>query len=200
MLAESTARSTAINDGAARRLELLSGTHAEAARRLTEIRDVVTELLSRDSARGSLEDEVAKAVAGAMSGTAESPRGPGQNPPADSRVTRKTTKNPVTQPPTASLGAAAAPAQPVVGQPVVSQPVPPQPAGTGPAVPGPHARPAAGSAPAAPSSPTPQPPRTGATQRQAGSAERPLGLGRDQSGRDTTGDGSTRAPGQSPRP
>ena len=92
MLAESTARSTAINEGAARRLELLSGTHAEAARRLTEIRDVVTELLSRDAARGSLEDEVAKAVSSAVNGPGEAVRKLGADQPADSRMARKTTK------------------------------------------------------------------------------------------------------------
>jgi len=200
MLAESTARSTAINDGAARRLELLSGTHAEAARRLAEIRDVVTELLSRDSARGSLEDEVAKAVAGAMSGTAESPRVPGQSPPADARMARKTTK-PAAQTPAAASVGTTAPAQPVV-----SPSIAPQPAGPS----GPHARPAPGAAPTAPPSPAPQPVRSGgqrqagpaerqagtperqasAAERQASAAERPLGLGRDHSARDQAARGT----------
>src|SRR6266536_6457047 len=171
MLAESTARSTAINDGAARRLELLSGTHVEAARRLAEIRDVVTELLSRDSARGSLEDEVAKAVAGAMSGTAESPRVPGQSPPADARMARKTTK-PAAQTPAAASVGTTAPAQPVV-----SPSIAPQPAGPS----GPHARPAPGAAPTAPPSPAPQPVRSGG-QRQAGPAERQAGTPERQAG------------------
>src|SRR5260370_41370475 len=95
MLAESTARAPAINDGAARRLELLAGTHAEAARRLTEIRDVVTELLSRDSARGSLEDEVANTVAVAMgSAPVEPARSNGPDQPAAGRMARKGGKTP----------------------------------------------------------------------------------------------------------
>src|SRR6266496_3892752 len=164
MLAESTARSTAINDGAARRLELLS----------------------RDSARGSLEDEVAKAVAGAMSGTAESPRVPGQSPPADARMARKTTK-PAAQTPAAASVGTTAPAQPVV-----SPSIAPQPAGPS----GPHARPAPGAAPTAPPSPAPQPVRSGGqrqagpAERQAGPAERPLGLGRDHSARDQAARGT----------
>src|SRR5260370_35362738 len=100
MLAESTARAPAINDGAARRLELLAGTHAEAARRLTEIRDVVTELLSRDSARGSLEDEVANTVAVAMGRAPVEPaRSNGPNQPADGRLTGKGGNPPAPQPP-----------------------------------------------------------------------------------------------------
>jgi len=83
MVAESEARSAAIDNGAARRLELLSGTYAEAARRLTEIRDVAGELLSHDSARGSLEDEVAMTVAAAMSGTPEPAHGRAQRQSAD---------------------------------------------------------------------------------------------------------------------
>ena len=82
MLAEATARADAINDGASRRLELLSGTHAEAARRLTEIRDVVTDLLRQDSARGSLEDEVSETVATAMRESAR----PGPASPDASRA------------------------------------------------------------------------------------------------------------------
>lgn len=148
MLAESTARSTAINDGAARRLELLSGTHVEAARRLTEIRDVVTELLSRDSARGSLEDEVARAVAAAMSGNSESPRSEPPSPPAEARVPRKAaTKNvgaPSVQSPTSGVSAPSA-APSVVGR-VASQPA------------GAPSRPTPASTPTAPVPPAPQAP------------------------------------------
>ena len=67
-LDEATARATAIHDGAERRLNLLMSRHTEAIRRLTEIRDVVTTLVAGETDRGSLEDEVARAVAGAMSG------------------------------------------------------------------------------------------------------------------------------------
>ena len=65
-LDEATARATAIHDGAERRLNLLMSRHTEAIRRLTEIRDVVTTLVAGEASRGSLEDEVNKAVAGAM--------------------------------------------------------------------------------------------------------------------------------------
>jgi F0F1-type ATP synthase membrane subunit b/b' len=67
-LDEATARATAIHDGAERRLNLLMSRHTEAIRRLTEIRDVVTSLVAGEADRGSLEDEVARIVAGTASG------------------------------------------------------------------------------------------------------------------------------------
>ena len=63
MLDEATARASAIHDGAERRLNLLMSRHTETMRRLTEIRDVVTNLVASETSRGSLEDEVAKSVA-----------------------------------------------------------------------------------------------------------------------------------------
>src|SRR5580700_810366 len=69
-LDEATARATAIHDGAERRLNLLTSRHTEAIRRLTEIRDVVTTLVAGEADRGSLEDEVARSVAGAVAATA----------------------------------------------------------------------------------------------------------------------------------
>ena len=66
VLDEATARASAIHDGAERRLNLLMSRHSEALRRLTEIRDVVTGLVAGEVARGSLEDEVAKAVASSV--------------------------------------------------------------------------------------------------------------------------------------
>ncbi len=63
-LDEATARATAIHDGAERRLNLLISRHTETVRRLTEIRDVVTNLVAGETARGSLEDEVARALTG----------------------------------------------------------------------------------------------------------------------------------------
>jgi F0F1-type ATP synthase membrane subunit b/b' len=69
-LDEATARATAIHDGAERRLNLLMSRHTEAIRRLTEIRDVVTTLVAGETDRGSLEDEVARSVAGAMGAAA----------------------------------------------------------------------------------------------------------------------------------
>ena len=69
MLDEATARATAIHDGAERRLNLLVARHTETLRRLTEVRDVVTNLVAGEAARGSLEDEVARSVASAISGS-----------------------------------------------------------------------------------------------------------------------------------
>src|ERR1035438_1593804 len=69
MLDEATARATAIHDGAERRLNLLVARHTETLRRLTEVRDVVTNLVAGEAARGSLEDELARSVASAISGS-----------------------------------------------------------------------------------------------------------------------------------
>lgn len=77
MLDEATARATAIHDGAERRLNLLVARHTETVRRLTEVRDVVTNLVAGEVARGSLEEEVARSVASAVSG-------PGNGAPAAS--------------------------------------------------------------------------------------------------------------------
>jgi cell division septum initiation protein DivIVA len=76
MLDEATTRATAIHDGAERRLNLLTSRHTETMRRLTEIRDVVTNLVSSETARGSLEEEVAKSVATASGTTG--PASPGR--------------------------------------------------------------------------------------------------------------------------
>lgn len=73
-LDEATARATAIHDGAERRLNLLISRHTETVRRLTEIRDVVTSLVSGEVARGSLEDEVTRAL-GAQAAAASSTDG-----------------------------------------------------------------------------------------------------------------------------
>ena len=89
-LDDATARATAIHDGAERRLNLLISRHTETVRRLTEIRDVVTGLVSGEVARGSLEDEVNRALGvQAANGAAG---GGGQHDPAPSgplRVQRK---------------------------------------------------------------------------------------------------------------
>jgi cell division septum initiation protein DivIVA len=78
-LDEATARATAIHDGAERRLNLLMSRHTEAIRRLTEIRDVVTTLVAGEAARGSLEEEVARAVAAAQAeGNGGPPAAPGR--------------------------------------------------------------------------------------------------------------------------
>jgi cell division septum initiation protein DivIVA len=91
LLDEATARASAIHDGAERRLDLLKDRHAEAMRRLTEIRDVVTDLVAHDGTKGSLDEEVAKAVAATLgkpaqtapaanSPTASAPPQPGAKP------------------------------------------------------------------------------------------------------------------------
>ena len=81
-LDDATARATAIHDGAERRLNLLISRHTETVRRLTEIRDVVTGLVSGEVARGSLEDEVNRALGvQAANGAAG---GGGQHDPAPS--------------------------------------------------------------------------------------------------------------------
>src|SRR5579875_2162811 len=67
-LDEATARATAIHDGAERRLNLLSTRHAETIKRLTEILDGVSALVSAENARMSLEDEVEQATARAIAG------------------------------------------------------------------------------------------------------------------------------------
>ncbi len=69
-LDDATARATAIHDGAERRLNLLISRHTETVRRLTEIRDVVTSLVAGEAARGSLEDEVNRALTGQGNSTA----------------------------------------------------------------------------------------------------------------------------------
>ena len=82
-LDEATARATAIHDGAERRLNLLMSRHTEAIRRLTEIRDVVTTLVAGEADRGSLDDEVARIVAGAAGSDAQQAgRAPGNGRPA----------------------------------------------------------------------------------------------------------------------
>jgi hypothetical protein len=82
MLDEATARATAIHDGAERRLNLLVARHTETLRRLTEVRDVVTNLVAGEAARGSLEDEVARSVASAISGSGSGSNAVGAPAPA----------------------------------------------------------------------------------------------------------------------
>ncbi|HEY2576816.1 MAG TPA: hypothetical protein VGI74_10960 [Streptosporangiaceae bacterium] len=83
LLDEATARASAIHDGAERRLDLLKNRHGEAMRRLTEIRDVVTDLVAHDAAKGSLEEEVDKAVLTAL-GSSSKPGKTGPSSPASS--------------------------------------------------------------------------------------------------------------------
>src|SRR5215467_2577661 len=80
-LDEATARATAIHDGAERRLNLLISRHTETVRRLTEIRDVVTSLVAGEAARGSLDDEVARALGAHASHGGTDGRAQGQHDP-----------------------------------------------------------------------------------------------------------------------
>ena len=66
LLDEATARAAAIHGGVEDRVGRLSGGRAEAVRQLTAVREIVASLLVRDTARGSLVDEVAAAAAAAL--------------------------------------------------------------------------------------------------------------------------------------
>jgi cell division septum initiation protein DivIVA len=85
MLDEATVRASAIHDGAERRLNLLTSRHTETMRRLTEIRDVVTNLVASETSRGSLEEEVAKSVASSFAAGGPGPASPRQGAVADGR-------------------------------------------------------------------------------------------------------------------
>jgi cell division septum initiation protein DivIVA len=87
-LDEATARATAIHDGAERRLNLLTSRHNETIRRLTEIRDVVTTLVAGETDRGSLEDEVARIVAGTVGSEGQPGRTGNGRPGASAEVGR----------------------------------------------------------------------------------------------------------------
>jgi cell division septum initiation protein DivIVA len=117
-LDDATARATAIHDGSERRLNLLISRHTETVRRLTEIRDVVTGLVAGEVSRGSLEDEVNRALGTqqAANGTAGSDgrttaqqeqgqpapqRSPRQAAPADSRRTVAAQREETAAPPAA---------------------------------------------------------------------------------------------------
>ncbi len=86
-LDEATARATAIHDGAERRLNLLISRHTETVRRLTEIRDVVTSLVTGEANRGSLEDEVARALSSQPGANGSDGRTSGQHDPTRSPTT-----------------------------------------------------------------------------------------------------------------
>jgi cell division septum initiation protein DivIVA len=85
MLDEATVRASAIHDGAERRLNLLTSRHTETMRRLTEIRDVVTNLVASETSRGSLEDEVSKSVASSFAASGHNPAGTRQGAASEAR-------------------------------------------------------------------------------------------------------------------
>jgi DivIVA domain-containing protein len=89
-LDEATARATAIHDGAERRLNLLSTRHADTIKRLTEILDGVSSLVTAESARLSLEEEVDQATAKAIAASAPATvsNGPVSNGPSSPAAPR----------------------------------------------------------------------------------------------------------------
>ena len=119
-LDEATARATAIHDGAERRLNLLSTRHSETIKRLTDILDGVSTLVTAETSRMSLEDEVeqatAKTIAASESASAPRPVAAGPNGPSASAGPRQATPQPA-----AATSARPSP-QPVSSQPVSSQP------------------------------------------------------------------------------
>ena len=171
-LDEATARASAIHDGAERRLDLLKNRHAEAMRRLTEIRDVVTDLVAHDDAKGTMDEEVDKTVASTLT----PPGGPGKSAGAASAAPKATPAAPAGQRPAA---------QPAAAQPGGDSSGGTHSAGTGPARPASPARsaspaspggasPAGTTRPANPASPGGASP---ASPASPGGAGRPAGTG-----------------------
>jgi hypothetical protein len=117
-LDEATARATAIHDGAERRLNLLMSRHTEAIRRLTEIRDVVTTLVAGEAARGSLEDEVARAVTASAQAESAPAAAPVGRPQAQGSAAHQN-RGAQQAPPAGPVGR---PAQPGSAQPGSAQP------------------------------------------------------------------------------
>jgi F0F1-type ATP synthase membrane subunit b/b' len=202
-LDEATARATAIHDGAERRLNLLMSRHTETLRRLTEIRDVVTSLVAGEADRGSLEDEVARIVAGSVGGEgrpgngrpgaqADGGKHAGGNGHPDGKPALSTAQRPglpgsaaATAPGTARPGPAHG-AAPGNGQ-HQGRPLPDPiglqgPVASGPAAPGgPAPVVPAGPAPVVPAGPAPVPsraasPARAAQTRPSGSEATPSGL------------------------
>jgi cell division septum initiation protein DivIVA len=156
-LDEATARATAIHDGAERRLNLLTSRHTETILRLTEVRDLVTGLVAGEAERGSLEDEVSRSVASAMSGSAgpqgaaataegrhasaaAQPNGqPGASPAAGQAAVGPAAAGPAAAGPAAPGHAAGQPQPSRAAQPVLRPPaghIASHPGGAGPAIPG----------------------------------------------------------------
>jgi cell division septum initiation protein DivIVA len=122
-LDDATARATAIHDGAERRLNLLSTRHAETIKRLSDILEGVSTLVTAETARMSLEEEVDQATAKART----SPGSPGAAA-APRPAVPKTGQAPPTQAPPTQARPPQPPAQPAQAQPIPPQPMQPQPA------------------------------------------------------------------------
>src|SRR5579862_8840251 len=103
-LDEATARATAIHDGAERRLNLLSTRHSDNIKRPTEILDGVSTLVTAETARMSLEDEVDQATAKAIA--AGDPNGGARPVPAPAGSNGPARNGPATVSPSAPRPAA----------------------------------------------------------------------------------------------
>jgi cell division septum initiation protein DivIVA len=79
-LDEATARAAAVHDGAERRLNLLSTEHVEIIRGLTDILDRVSALVTAETVRMSLEDEVDQTTAKAIGSSGAAPSSARQAP------------------------------------------------------------------------------------------------------------------------
>jgi hypothetical protein len=73
MTDRAAAESAAVHEGAQRRLEGLRVLHAQTISRMTEIRDVMSRSLDAEGERGTLDDEVERALAGTSAVAASSP-------------------------------------------------------------------------------------------------------------------------------
>jgi cell division septum initiation protein DivIVA len=147
-LDEATARATAIHDGAERRLNLLSTRHSETIKRLSDILDGVSALVTAETARMSLEEEVEQATAKAIGpaggprpaaasasgpdgpGATGAPGGPGGSP--GSRPTAPSAARPAPLAASPSHQAQPASAQSAPAQSASTQPAPAQPASAQP--------------------------------------------------------------------
>ena len=154
-LDEATARATAIHDGAERRLNLLSTRHAETIKRLTEILDGVSGLVTAETARMSLEDEVDQATAKATA----MPEPNGAPRPAGEPDAPRPAGEPARSPAGRSPVSPASPGGPAGPRPATAGPsAPPRPAVPGgPGQAGPGQPQQAASAPAQSSPPPVQP-------------------------------------------
>jgi len=122
-LDEATARATAIHDGAERRLNLLSTRHSDTIKRLTEILDGVSSLVTAENARLSLEDEVDQATAKAI-GSAD-PTGGARPAPAPAGSNGPGRNGPPSPGPSPSVGTGTPrPAAPTV---IADTPLRPEP-------------------------------------------------------------------------
>jgi cell division septum initiation protein DivIVA len=68
-----SAEAAAVHEGAGRRMEGLRAVHDETLRRMTEIREVMDRTLGAEGERGTLDDEVERALAGTSAVAATAP-------------------------------------------------------------------------------------------------------------------------------